>query len=201
MPLLLSAGLATAPFLCLRSGPGPAGLAAPVAAGVADAEPAVRGSGARADDAAPWADHVEAVLATVLATVPASTTTEPARTPSAPAPRPPVRRAVRATPVRHAESATRAVAVATTAAPASAPTRQVAGKATWYDTADGRCAANVAPLGTVLTVTNRSTGASVTCRVVSRGPYGRGRVVDLARRTFARLAPPSVGVIEVVISW
>ena len=37
--------------------------------------------------------------------------------------------------------------------------------------------------------------------VRSRGPYVQGRVVDLARSTFARLAPPSRGVIDVRVEW
>jgi rare lipoprotein A len=200
VPFLLSAGLATAPFLCLRSGPGPVGLAAPVAAGAADAEPASRGAGARARAAALPVGHVETLLVAAPAPPVPTTTGPPPTRPATRAAPPGPAPTRRAAPTRHVESATRAVPVATTA-PAPAPSRQVVGKATWYDSAEGRCAANVVPLGTLLIVTSRATGASVTCRVVSRGPYGHGRVVDLARRTFARLAPPSAGVIEVVISW
>lgn len=180
-----------APFLCLRSGPGPVGLAAPAVAGAADAGAASRAFGARPSRGA-W--RVRQPTTTVAAPVVASTTTTVAPAPTAPHRHPTARRM--ATTVRHVESASRAVPVATTP-----PARTITGKATWYRAADGTCAANVAPMGTVLRVTSRTSGATVTCRVVSRGPYGRGRVVDLARSTFARLAPPSVGVIDVVISW
>jgi rare lipoprotein A (peptidoglycan hydrolase) len=56
-------------------------------------------------------------------------------------------------------------------------------------------------MGATLTVTDLSTGASVTCVVVSRGPYGGGRILDMAEPTFAQLADPSVGVIEVRVTW
>ena len=35
------------------------------------------------------------------------------------------------------------------------------------------------PFGTMVTVTNRSTGASVVVRINDRGPFVRGRVIDL----------------------
>lgn len=76
------------------------------------------------------------------------------------------------------------------------------GVASWLDIIPtGTCANNVAPMGAVLTVTDTDTGGSVTCVVVSRGPYGAGRVVDMAVATFARLAPPSDGLINVRVTW
>jgi Lytic transglycolase len=76
------------------------------------------------------------------------------------------------------------------------------GLATWLDSIPtGTCANNAAPMGAILTVTDTSTGKSVTCQVVSRGPYDRGRVVDLAEGTFAQLAPPSQGLINVRVTW
>jgi rare lipoprotein A (peptidoglycan hydrolase) len=56
-------------------------------------------------------------------------------------------------------------------------------------------------MGATLTVTNMATGMSVSCVVVSRGPYGAGVVVDLAEATFAVLAPPSQGVAYVRVTW
>ncbi|HSS09601.1 MAG TPA: hypothetical protein VLL25_06940 [Acidimicrobiales bacterium] len=56
-------------------------------------------------------------------------------------------------------------------------------------------------MGATLTVTDTATGVSVTCVVVSRGPYGGGMVVDLAAGTFAVLAPLSQGVVSVRVSW
>lgn len=78
--------------------------------------------------------------------------------------------------------------------------RSMAGVASWLDIAAGTCATNDAPMGSVITVTN-GVGVSVTCKVVSRGPFVVGRVVDLARSTFASLGPVSKGLVTVVVSW
>jgi rare lipoprotein A len=37
------------------------------------------------------------------------------------------------------------------------------------------------PFGTMVRVTNRRNGKTVVVRIVDRGPYGRGRVIDLSR--------------------
>jgi rare lipoprotein A len=37
------------------------------------------------------------------------------------------------------------------------------------------------PFGTHVTVTNRNTGKSVTVRITDRGPFVRGRCIDLSR--------------------
>jgi rare lipoprotein A (peptidoglycan hydrolase) len=87
----------------------------------------------------------------------------------------------------------------TTAPP---PAHVESGDATWLDTIPtGTCANNDAAMGEVISVTAVGTGVTVTCRVVSRGPYGAGRIVDLAEATFALLAPPSQGVVAVRVSW
>jgi len=44
-------------------------------------------------------------------------------------------------------------------------------------------------------------GATATCVVTDRGPYGGNRIIDLDDGTFAQLAPLSAGVIDVVITW
>lgn len=54
------------------------------------------------------------------------------------------------------------------------------------------------PIGSRVRVTNHRTGRSVTVRIVDRGPFVRGRVIDLspgAARAlgFAGLAPVTVG--------
>jgi hypothetical protein len=93
------------------------------------------------------------------------------------------------------------VAPSTTAAPAPAAHVR-SGKATWLDTIPtGTCANNDAPMGAVITVAAVGSGVTVSCRVVSRGPYGAGVIVDLAEATFAVLAPPSQGVVDVRVSW
>jgi rare lipoprotein A (peptidoglycan hydrolase) len=52
--------------------------------------------------------------------------------------------------------------------------------------------------GTVVTVT--ANGHSVTARLTDWCACGGGRVIDLDRRLFAQLAPPSRGVLRVTVS-
>jgi rare lipoprotein A len=74
--------------------------------------------------------------------------------------------------------------------------------ASWFDAPDGTCAHRDLPLGTIVTVTRTATGASTTCRVSDRGPsLATNRVIDLSLDTFAKLASPDAGVIEVRIEW
>jgi rare lipoprotein A (peptidoglycan hydrolase) len=77
----------------------------------------------------------------------------------------------------------------------------VTGTASWYATAGGTCASPNLPFGTVLTVTALSSGRSTTCTVDDRMDPSTGRVVDLAESTFAQLADPSTGVIQVRLTW
>jgi len=49
------------------------------------------------------------------------------------------------------------------------------------------------PFGTNLQVTNQHNGASVVVRVNDRGPYIRGRDLDLSYGAFSQIAPPSQG--------
>jgi rare lipoprotein A len=76
-----------------------------------------------------------------------------------------------------------------------APARSFEGRASWYGkeqhggpTASGErfdmyaltCAHRTLPMNTRLRVTNLANGRSVVVRVNDRGPYGRGRVLDLS---------------------
>ena len=87
------------------------------------------------------------------------------------------------------------------------PTPDVVGQtergiASWYPEAlPGRCASTWLPFGTVLTVTNDATGASTTCLVDDRETAHYPRIVDLSYSGFAQLDPPSVGLVNVTISW
>ena len=65
----------------------------------------------------------------------------------------------------------------------------------------GTCASPSLAFGTVVTVTDLSTGASIRCTVDDREAHNPGRVVDLSPATFSQLASLSVGVIEVRLSW
>jgi rare lipoprotein A len=56
-------------------------------------------------------------------------------------------------------------------------------------------------MGTSVRVTNLANGATVTCRVADRGPFVAGRIIDLDREDFDRIASASTGVIDVRIEW
>jgi rare lipoprotein A len=43
------------------------------------------------------------------------------------------------------------------------------------------------PFGTMVRVTNRRNGKTVVVRIVDRGPYGRGRVIDSSRAAAVEL--------------
>ena len=75
------------------------------------------------------------------------------------------------------------------------------GEASWYYWRTGECAHRTLALGTIVTITNDGNGATATCTVTDRGPYGEGRIIDLDRSVFSQLAPLSAGVIDVTITW
>lgn len=83
----------------------------------------------------------------------------------------------------------------------SVRTHRQSGQASWYHWADASCAHRTLPFGTVVTVIRVDTGAKTTCRVNDRGPVAPERVIDLSYDTFARLAHPDSGVIDVVLQW
>ena len=88
------------------------------------------------------------------------------------------------------------------------------GKASWYGNAhhgkktasgeiydmDAMTAAHrTLPLGTKVRVTNVDNGKSVVVRINDRGPFIRGRVIDLSRAAARELAPLATGVLSVRI--
>lgn len=78
------------------------------------------------------------------------------------------------------------------------------GKASWYDHpgSDPMTAAHrTLPFGTMVTVTNLANGKSVTVRINDRGPFVEGRIIDLNRPAFQKIAPTSAGVLRVRINW
>jgi rare lipoprotein A (peptidoglycan hydrolase) len=75
------------------------------------------------------------------------------------------------------------------------------GRASWYEQQPGVCAHRSLPFGTVVTVTDNATGASVTCTVGDRGPFVSDLIIDLAPSEFGQLAPTSTGLVGVTISW
>lgn len=72
------------------------------------------------------------------------------------------------------------------------------GKGTWYSFKGGLFAANPwLPLGSYVKVTNRANGKSVIVQINDRGPFGPGRIIDLDKVAFQKIAPLGAGVIDV----
>lgn len=86
------------------------------------------------------------------------------------------------------------------------------GKATYYaDRMHGRptssgtryhrdsfyCAHRTLPFGTLVRVTDTNTGKSVIVKVIDRGPFGKGKVVDLSKAAARELGMLSKGVIRI----
>ncbi len=72
------------------------------------------------------------------------------------------------------------------------------GAASWYAHTGTMSAANPwLPIGSYVRVTNRANGRSVIVRINDRGPFVPGRIIDLDRVAFERIASVGVGVIDV----
>lgn len=63
------------------------------------------------------------------------------------------------------------------------------------------CAHRTLPFGSHITVTNLRNGRSVTCRVNDRGPFIKGRVVDLSLGAARVVGMTQAGVVPVSISY
>ena len=61
------------------------------------------------------------------------------------------------------------------------------------------CAHRTHPFGTMLKVTNVQNGKSVVVKVIDRGPYGRGRIIDLSWGAAKELGILSQGVAMVMV--
>ncbi len=97
-------------------------------------------------------------------------------------------------------------------AQASAGAFQQCGKASWYKlggtTASGEranpngltAAHRTLPFGTLVDVTNLANGKSVTVRINDRGPYAKGRVIDVTYAAARELGFLSKGVTRVAVS-
>ena len=53
------------------------------------------------------------------------------------------------------------------------------------------------PFGTRLKVTNQNNGKSVVVRINDRGPYAKGRIIDLSRAAATQLGVKDMGVYRV----
>lgn len=55
------------------------------------------------------------------------------------------------------------------------------------------------PFGTWVRVTNVNNGKRVAVKINDRGPFVKGRVIDLSKSAFASIANPRLGVVDVVV--
>jgi rare lipoprotein A len=55
------------------------------------------------------------------------------------------------------------------------------------------------PFGTLVRVTNRANGKRVTVRINDRGPYARGRIIDLSWAAAKRIGADRAGVADVKV--
>ncbi len=55
------------------------------------------------------------------------------------------------------------------------------------------------PFGTRVKVTNVANDRSVVVRINDRGPFIDGRIIDLSRSAFGRIADTATGVVDVVV--
>lgn len=53
--------------------------------------------------------------------------------------------------------------------------------------------------GTMVKVTNRQNGESVVVRINDRGPFAKGRIIDLSKSAFTHIAHTESGLIDVSI--
>lgn len=55
------------------------------------------------------------------------------------------------------------------------------------------------PFGSKVKVTNRKNGKSVVVKINDRGPFVRGRVIDLSKSAFSSIGNPAAGLLDVKI--
>jgi len=56
------------------------------------------------------------------------------------------------------------------------------------------------PCGTRVRVVNKRNGKSVTVRINDRGPYIKGRIIDLSKAAAQAISMTAAGVVEVAVS-
>lgn len=70
----------------------------------------------------------------------------------------------------------------------------------WFNPNALTAAHKTLPFGTRVLVTNRSNGRSVAVTINDRGPYVRGRVIDLSSRAAGEIGMKGAGIVPVSIS-
>jgi uncharacterized protein YabE (DUF348 family) len=74
------------------------------------------------------------------------------------------------------------------------------GQGTWYSNQGGMFAASLTiPRGGYARVTNTANGKSVMVQINDSGPYGKGRIIDLDKPAFQKIADIGAGVIGVKV--
>ena len=68
-----------------------------------------------------------------------------------------------------------------------------------YDKAKKTAAHKKLPFGTRVKVTNIKNGKSVIVKINDRGPFVKGRIIDLSRSAFSSIANLNAGIIDVKI--
>lgn len=66
-----------------------------------------------------------------------------------------------------------------------------------YDMHAMTCAHRTLRFGTIVRVTNLRNGRTATCRITDRGPFVRGRVIDVSRAMAVKLGMLNAGVVPV----
>ena len=109
-----------------------------------------------------------------------------------------------------------AVLVAVALYPIPVYSAEQCGGASWYGpgfhgkkTASGQvfnenamtAAHRTLPFGTRVKVTDRRTGKKVSVTITDRGPFIKGRVIDLSKEAASRLGTKDAGVGRVCLSW
>ncbi len=70
-----------------------------------------------------------------------------------------------------------------------------------FDKSDLTAAHRTLPFGTVVTVKNLSNGKTVKVRINDRGPYARGRIIDLSEAAAAEINMVSQGTAQVELKY
>ena len=73
------------------------------------------------------------------------------------------------------------------------------GKASYYGSKGMTAAHKTLPFGTKVKVTNVKNGKSVIVTINDRGPFVKGRIIDMSKSSFAKIANLSAGVVDVEI--
>lgn len=74
------------------------------------------------------------------------------------------------------------------------------GQGTWYAFKGGMFAASPwLPMGSYAKVTNQANGKSIVVQINDRGPFGDGRIIDLDKVAFQKIASLGAGVINVKV--